>query len=70
MEASNYYFHRRGKPAVYNKIEEISPRDLAKKLKELERNEIVKREVTADYPVTITMEEYANTLKPLHKENY
>lgn len=52
---------------VMKSIPGISPKVLAKELKELEGHGIIKREVTPDYPVSITytLEEYADSLQPL-----
>lgn len=45
----------------------ITPKVLAKQLKELEQNKLISRTVTADYPVKITYksEPYADTLTPI-----
>ncbi len=52
---------------IMKSINGISPKVLAKELKELESHGIVNREVTPDYPVSITysLEEYAESLQPL-----
>jgi len=45
----------------------ITPKVLAKELKELEQHKLIKRIITADYPVkiTYTREPYADTLTPI-----
>ena len=52
---------------IMKSIPAISPKVLAKELKELESHGIVKRAVAPDYPVSITysLEEYASSLQPL-----
>ena len=49
---------------IQNSIEGITPKVLAKELKDLEQNKLISREVTADYPVKIRYkaEPYAETL--------
>lgn len=45
----------------------ITPKVLAKELKELEQHKLLKRTVVSDYPVKIlyTLEKYADTLTPI-----
>jgi len=52
---------------IQDSIPGITPKVLAKELKELEQHQLIKRIVTADYPVKITYkaEEYAATLTPI-----
>lgn len=52
---------------IQNSIPGISPKVLAKELKELEQNQLISRVVTADYPVkiTYTTEPYADSLTPV-----
>jgi len=52
---------------IQNSISGISPKVLAKELKELEQNKLISRIVTADYPVKISYkpEPYADTLTPI-----
>ena len=52
---------------IQNSIPSISPKILAKELKELEQNKLISRIVTADYPVKISYkpEPYADTLTPI-----
>jgi len=52
---------------IQNSIPGITPKVLAKELKELEQNKLISRTVTADYPVKITYqsEPYADTLTPV-----
>lgn len=52
---------------IQNSIPDISPKVLSKELKELEQNKLIKRTVTADYPVKIIYqaEPYADTLTPI-----
>lgn len=52
---------------IQNSIPGITPKVLAKELKELEQNELISRVVTADYPVKISYkaEPYADTLTPV-----
>lgn len=52
---------------IQNSIPGISPKVLAKELKELEQNQLINRIVTADYPVKISYkaEPYAATLTPI-----
>jgi len=53
--------------AIQNSIPGITPKVLAKELKDLEQNKLISRIVTADYPVKITYktEAYADTLTPI-----
>ncbi|WP_129714335.1 helix-turn-helix domain-containing protein [Pedobacter sp. SYP-B3415] len=52
---------------IQESIEGITPKVLAKELKELEQHQLIKRIVTADYPVKISyqLEVYAETLTPI-----
>src|SRR5690554_5821532 len=52
---------------IQNSIPGVSPKVLAKELKELEQNKLIRRTVTADYPVKIIYkaEPYADTLTPI-----
>jgi len=52
---------------IQDSIPGITPKVLAKELKELEQHKLVKRIITADYPVKITyiLETYADTLTPV-----
>jgi len=52
---------------IQNSVPGISPKVLAKELKELEQNKLISRIVTADYPVKIAYktESYADTLTPI-----
>ncbi|MGO3109044.1 MAG: winged helix-turn-helix transcriptional regulator, partial [Sphingobacterium sp.] len=52
---------------IQESIPGISPKILAKELKELEQNQLIKRTVVDDYPIKIsyTHEPYANTLTPI-----
>lgn len=52
---------------IQDSIPGITPKVLAKELKELEQNKLISRTVTADYPVKITYrpEPYAETLTPI-----
>ena len=52
---------------IQDSIPGITPKVLAKELKELEQNKLISRVVTADYPVKITYkpEPYADTLTPI-----
>jgi DNA-binding HxlR family transcriptional regulator len=45
----------------------ITPKVLAKELKELEQHKLIKRLIIEDYPVKISykLEEYADTLTPI-----
>src|SRR4051794_27216496 len=52
---------------IQESIPGITPKVLAKELKELEQHKLIKRIVTNDYPVKITYktEPHANTLTPI-----
>ncbi|MGO1245610.1 helix-turn-helix domain-containing protein [Sphingobacterium sp. JB170] len=52
---------------IQESIPGITPKVLAKELKELEQHKLVKRTVVADYPIKIkyTHEPYADTLTPI-----
>ncbi len=52
---------------IQNSIPGITPKVLAKELKELEQNKLISRTVTADYQVKISYkaEPYADTLTPI-----
>lgn len=52
---------------IQNSIPGITPKVLAKELKELEQNKLISRTITADYPVKIsyTTDPYADTLTPI-----
>lgn len=52
---------------IQNSIPGITPKVLAKELKELEQNQLLKRTVIEDYPVKISynLEPYADTLTPI-----
>ncbi|MFV5689646.1 winged helix-turn-helix transcriptional regulator [Flavobacterium sp. ZT3R25] len=52
---------------IQESIPGITPKVLAKELKDLEEHQLIKRIVTSDYPVKILykLEEYANTLTPV-----
>ena len=52
---------------IQESIPGITPKVLAKELKELEQHQLIKRTVTGDYPVKITYthEPYAATLTPI-----
>ncbi|AUD00815.1 transcriptional regulator [Spirosoma pollinicola] len=52
---------------IQESIPGITPKVLAKELKELEAHQLIKRNVVGDYPVKIlyTAEAYADTLTPL-----
>lgn len=52
---------------IQNSIPGISPKVLAKELKDLEQNRLIKRTVIDDYPVRIVYqpEPYAETLTPV-----
>lgn len=55
---------------IERSIPKITSKVLAKELKDLEQNKLIKRTVYDDYPVTIeyTLTEYANTLKKVLDE--
>ena len=52
---------------IQNSIPGITPKVLAKELRELEQNKLISRTVVADYPVKISYkaEPYADTLTPI-----
>lgn len=52
---------------IQESIPGISPKVLAKELKQLEENKLIRRTVIGDYPVKIsyTAEPYASTLTPI-----
>jgi len=52
---------------IQNSVPGISPKVLAKELKELEQNKLISRIIIADYPVKISYktEPYADTLTPI-----
>jgi DNA-binding HxlR family transcriptional regulator len=52
---------------IQESIPGITPKVLAKELKELEQNKLIKRIITDDYPVKISYktETYADTLTPI-----
>ncbi len=52
---------------IQESIPGITPKVLAKELKDLEQHQIISRQVIDDYPVKISyqLEPYANTLTPL-----
>lgn len=52
---------------IQNSIPKITPKVLAKELKELETHQLIKRTVIDDYPVTILYkpESYSDTLIPI-----
>lgn len=52
---------------IQNHIGTISPKVLAKELKDLEANHFIKRKVVEDYPVKILyqLEPYADTIIPI-----
>jgi DNA-binding HxlR family transcriptional regulator len=52
---------------IQESIPGITPKVLAKELKELENHRLIKRTVIEGYPVKIsyTLEDYANTLTPI-----
>src|SRR3954462_4926489 len=52
---------------IQDSIPGITPKVLAKELKELEQHKLIKRIITEDYPVKITYkpEPYADTLTPI-----
>ncbi|MFZ6010158.1 MAG: winged helix-turn-helix transcriptional regulator [Bacteroidota bacterium] len=57
---------------LQREVEGITARMLSKELKELELNELVKREVYATSPVTVeySLTEYGRTLKPVVQALY
>lgn len=52
---------------IQESIPGITPKVLAKELKDLEQHQLIKRTVISDYPVKILykLEDYANTLTPI-----
>jgi DNA-binding HxlR family transcriptional regulator len=52
---------------IQESIPGITPKVLAKELKELEQHQLIKRVIIEDYPIKITykLEEYADTLGPI-----
>ncbi len=52
---------------IHNSIEGLSPKVLAKELKDLEHHKLIKRVIVEEYPVKILykLEEYADTLTPI-----
>ena len=52
---------------IQESIPGITPKVLAKELKELEQHKLIKRLIIEDYPVKISykLEEYADTLTPI-----
>ena len=54
---------------IQESIAGITPKALAKELKDLEQNQLMKRIITEDYPVKVTYEltAYADTLTPIIK---
>ncbi|HYE55415.1 MAG TPA: helix-turn-helix domain-containing protein [Chitinophagaceae bacterium] len=52
---------------IQESIPGITPKVLAKELKELEQHKLIRRVITEDYPVKITYktEKYADTLSPI-----
>ena len=52
---------------IQNSIPGISPKAMAKELKELEQHKLIQRIITNDYPVKITYKwtPYADTLTPI-----
>ncbi|SKC87661.1 winged helix-turn-helix transcriptional regulator [Ohtaekwangia koreensis] len=52
---------------IQESIPGITPKVLAKELKDLEQHKLIKRTVLDEYPVKIsyTLEKYANTLTPI-----
>lgn len=52
---------------IQESIPGLTPKVLAKELKELEQNQLIKRVVINDYPVKISykLENYADTLSPI-----
>jgi DNA-binding HxlR family transcriptional regulator len=52
---------------IQESIPGITPKVLAKELKDLEQNELIKRTVVDDYPIKIsyTLEKYADALTPI-----
>ena len=54
-------------PDIQESIPGITPKVLAKELKDLEQNQLIKRNILEEYPVkiTYTLEPYADTLTPI-----
>jgi len=52
---------------IQESIPSLTPKVLAKELRELEQHELIKRVITTGYPVKVTYqeEEYAHTLTPI-----
>jgi len=52
---------------IQESIAGLTPKVLAKELKDLEQHQLIKRIITGDYPVKITyqLETYADTLTPI-----
>ncbi|RNI22591.1 winged helix-turn-helix transcriptional regulator [Rufibacter latericius] len=52
---------------IQESIPGITPKVLAKELKELEQHELIKRVIIEDYPIKITykLQDYADTLTPI-----
>ena len=52
---------------IQESIPGITPKVLAKELKDLEQHELIKRVIIEDYPIKITykLEDYADTLTPI-----
>lgn len=52
---------------IQNSIPNITPKVLAKELKELEQHKLIKRIIIDEYPIKISykLEEYADTLTPI-----
>lgn len=52
---------------IQESIPGLTPKVLAKELKELEQHQLIKRHIIEDYPIKISyrLEEYANTLSPI-----
>src|SRR5687767_15750013 len=52
---------------IQESIPGITPKVLAKELKDLEQQKLIKRVIIEDYPIKITyqLEEYADTLAPI-----
>lgn len=57
---------------IEKSIPKLSSKVLAKELKDLEENKLIKRNVYEDYPVSITytLTAYASTIDPVIKELY
>ena len=52
---------------ILKSVEGVTPKVLAKELKDLEQHQLIKRTIIDDYPVRIsyTLETYADTLTPI-----